>query len=793
MNISIPKPHFLFVIFFLFLISQLSIGQGFNLPSSLNFGGGMDIDQMVSKAKSMGYSSSELKELLGEDQPETPKSVFLKDENQYMSDIDTVKRNLDSADVKAEKKRSEDKKKYFGYDVFKRDNKSYSTSFIGPVTSNYQVGPGDKIELVIWGETELREELQVSRDGTIFIARYGQIPVLGMTIGELEEELTKRLSKIYSGLNPPNRPPDTYLDLTLYNLRGINVYFVGELENPGMYSISPLSTVFNGLFHAGGPTIKGSLRDVQVIRDNKVVAQLDLYNYFLSGKKPGDIRLRNEDIIFVPVRKSSVTLKGEVKTPSIFELKPDESLNDLIYYGGGLEANASLDKVQIERITAGKDRRKTQKRYQVLSVDLGSFKEDSFVVNHTPINDQDIVHIHPIVAQDSIQQMPNGTRFVSVNGHVMKTGYYVLADSMSVKDLLIRAGGLDDPVYLNQAYKVRADIFRYDSGQMDREIVSVKLGEILEDDDQSDPVYLNHRDSVVVYGAEVLHDPDYVQVSGEVRKPGQYELPTNAGVHDILLQAGGFTREAYKYAVEIYRVDPYHQEVDTITDAYKVDISPDMLREYDTKDDFKLQHHDLVVVRKHPEFEYQQVVRLSGEVKFPGEYPILHKQENLHHLVERAGGFTKEAFIPGIRFYREDTTRVIGDFGKVLSRDKKGGFVLKAGDNVHIPEHPGTIEVFGEVNSPGVVHYRKGWGLKKYVEAAGDYSYSALKRKTIVYYPGGNAKRKKCFGLHPSINEGCRIFVPKKADRPPVNIPGLLAELASVGASVATLIYILGR
>ncbi|MBS3808248.1 MAG: SLBB domain-containing protein, partial [Bacteroidales bacterium] len=316
------------------------------------------------------------------------------------------------------------------------------------------------------------------------------------------------------------------------------------------------------------------------------------------------------------------------------------------------------------------------------------------------------------------------------------------------------------------------------------------LADLIEEDEQKHNYTLQHRDSLIIYSAGVVHKKERVTIHGEVEEPGSYVLEEDMDIHDLLLQAGGFTKIAYKYNVEVFRIGNQENE-NQITTAYSINISPDILNNLDSEQQIKLKDFDMVVVRKDPDFSYHKVVNIEGEVKFPGRYPILRESETLSELVRRAGGLTSEAFLPGLQYTRNDTNRVVGDFDRVLESGQEG-ITLQQGDSIFVPQHPGTVKVSGAVRNPGVVQYQPEWGLERYVEAAGDYTFDAAKSKTIVYYPGGNARRKHWY-RKPDVKEGSEVFVPLKPEREPLDVTQLLTEWASIATSVATVIYIINR
>jgi protein involved in polysaccharide export with SLBB domain len=247
------------------------------------------------------------------------------------------------------------------------------------------------------------------------------------------------------------------------------------------------------------------------------------------------------------------------------------------------------------------------------------------------------------------------------------------------------------------------------------------------------------------------------------------------------------------FNLEVYRLENNPGFDDTLSIVYDVKIERGMLDKYSTENDFQLEPFDLLVVRKDPEFEYHKNVKVEGEVKFPGVFPILRKNENFCSLIERAGGFTEEAFVPGIKFYRSDTIQVVGDFSNILRNKQECAIKLLPGDKVVVPKHPGTVEVEGEVKNPGLVYYRKGWSMNRYIEAAGDYTRDAVKRKTVVFYPGGSSKRKGAI-FHPKVLEGSRIFVPKKREKVnKIDWTSIITQWGSIATSFATVFWIITR
>lgn len=818
----------------------------------------MQLVEGIEKAKEMGYvkdNSQNSNPVLVEklDEPELDESILKEKVKQEARE--DVKELMEKPDLA-----------YFGYELFSDNRDLFSVFDVGPVDPNYQVGPGDEIIISMWGETEMRKTLTVSREGTIFIDNYGQVSVVGLTIDNLQNKLVKNLSKVYNSLMPQSGSPTTYLDISLGKMKKFIVFLVGHINKPGAVAVNTYSTAFNALYIAGGPSIDGSLRDIQVIRNGKVVSNIDLYDFILTGNKIKDIRLQNNDVIYIPPRISTISLKGEVKRAGIYELKKNETLKDIIDFSGGLKTTVDYSRVQVERIIPFEQRPSIEKIRDVFDFEL--VKKNMLKtgqVNNLALMDEDIITLYPIVDPQLGYVTINGAIYregkyaleenmtiaqlikkanglkeeafldkadltrtfrdgktqhieinlntdsstfiltdwdelhiysywdlhkeksVNINGHISFPGKYILHDGMTVKDLIHKAGGLYDTVFWNNTYKMRADLIRYNEDELTRNIIPIRLDSLILY--SKGDIVLKNRDSLLLYNANVNFFRYPVSIYGEIYKPGIYTYQENLKAHDIILRAGGFKREAYKHTIEIYRIEYDRPNISSLSLFKKIDYNSNILDTFSVLNDIELKERDIIIVRKKPDFENQRVVQIIGEVYFPGSYPLLDKNESFHQLLERAGGLTDEAFPQGITFYRGEEN-VVGNYKNIVQKRNKLNIYLKDGDKIIIPNHPGTIQIDGSVNSPGLVQYQKGWNLNNYIEAAGDYSFNAYKRKTIIYYPGGNAKRK---GLMASRNipEGAKVYVPEKPEKKSeFNMTQFVTNLASITASLISIVYI---
>ena len=510
----------------------------------------------------------------------------------------------------------------FGYIFFKPSAQGFAPLTDVPVGSDYVVGPGDKIVLNLWGSVEGTYELEVNRSGEIFLPRVGNIKVWGVTFGELQNLLKSNLSKIYK---------DFGLNVTMGKLRIMKVFVVGEVKAPGDYNLSSLSTVINALTAAGGPLKTGSLRSVQVKRAGRVVDTVDLYDFFLSGDKSRDIRLQPGDTIFVPVIGRVAGISGNVKRPAIYELKDETNLFDLVNLAEGFLPTGYLQRVQLSRIDA-------HEKKVVADFNLDpKGKETSLeeMMKGIKIQDMDLVKIFPIdkTLRDHVR----------LSGYVLRPGDYALKPGMRVRDLLPQDNLL--PEY----YRDAAEITRLYPPDYHPEKLFVNLAKALSGDPEFN-LELKEFDEVRVFSRWEMEEMPTVWVNGEVQNPGEYRLFENMTVRDLLMAAGNLKITAYQKLAELSRIKQTGESVS----SYPITINLEEALKGDKTQNLVLRPFDELSVRKIPNWveEIDRHVVLSGEVKFPGIYPI-YKGEKLSSVIERAGGFTANAYLQGAKFTRE--------------------------------------------------------------------------------------------------------------------------------------------
>ncbi|MFC1543176.1 SLBB domain-containing protein [Candidatus Neomarinimicrobiota bacterium] len=552
---------------------------------------------------------------------------------------------------------------YFGYDFFTA-SRSVPIWENLPVQADYRLGPGDEVIISLWGETQMRSSHTINRNGNVYIDKVGQISVTGKTLEEAKAYLTSRFEQVYATLRNPN--PTTFLDISLGALKSINVKFVGEVNPPGILPVHPFSTVVTGLIQAGGVRKSGSLREIQVIRAGKVFSIVDLYAFLLQGKTDGDIRLRDQDVVFVPVRKSTIRVEGIVQRPGVYEALPGESLANVLAFSGGLMSDAQA-RLAVERTIALAEREHDDNAIAVFYVDYGD------VENVTVQNgDKIYIHeIHPVQLQ------------VLMRGQVKNPGIYAFQDSMRLLDLLNLAGGFNDESYWKSVYPVGADVIR--------------------------------RDEIKEY-------------------------------------------------------------------ATIIPINLERLRQGDESQNILLHNLDQVIVRQNPHFDPPKNITILGEVGVPGVYSLTSDNETLSDIIARANGFTNRAFEEGIRMYRQGQRVVLRDYSLTVA----------AGDSIFVPEYPGVVLVTGEVYNSGFIHYKSDRSLKEYLESAGGLTRDASKRDVSVILANGDVKLRRYF-FDPRVKEGATIIVHRKQETTPFDLTKFLTEVASITASLATIIFILSR
>jgi len=686
----------------------------------------------------------------------------------------------------------------FGLNLFRNEKISFEPALNIPTPVDYQLGPGDELIIDIWGVSEMTYTQLISPEGTIIIPGIGPVFLSGLTINEAYTKLKKELTKIYSGLS--GAVPNTYLNVSLGNVRSIKVNLVGEVFVPGTYTMPSFASVFNALYFAGGPAINGSLREIKLIRNNKVIAEIDLYEFLLNGKVTGNIRLQDQDVIFISSYKDRVEIEGEIKRDGFYEMKPDESLSDLIRFTGGFNGKAYTRSVKAIR--------KTERENKIIDI-----KNEDFTDFNLQNGDR-------IIVDSILNKFENR---VEISGAVYRQGEYSLDGGMTLTDLINKADGLREDAFPNRGviYRQKEDLTI--------EVIPFSLVDI---QDEQDPVLLKREDLVLIPSIFDLREELTVEVVGEVRKPGEYPYIINTGIEDIIIQAGGLMESASMSVLEVARrvKNPdAMQSTNRIADIYRFPISRGLKIDKDAAA-FKLEPFDIVFVRRSPGYQTQMRMILEGEVNFPGEYTLAEKTERISTVIQRAGGLTPNAYEPGARLIRRLTSAetakkelvqelalMAGDT-LLMEKDKKTEHAIgidlqhilenpgskydifvQEGDRLIIPRQLQTVSLDGAVLYSTTVRYDQRLSFSKYVAHAGGFADNAKRSNSYIIYPNGTVNKTSNFlfiNRYPKVEPGSEIYVPVKEEKrklTPGETIGIFSATASMSLVIVTLINALTK
>lgn len=689
----------------------------------------------------------------------------------------------------------------FGYNMFNVSPSTFAPIAPTSVPPDYTLGPGDNVIVNLWGKVDLELDLTVDREGKVFIPKAGDLTVWGLTLDQFERKLKKKLSTIYS---------DFEMNVILGKIRSIKIFVFGEVTNPGGYTVSSLSTLFNSLYMAGGPNQRGSMRKTKLIRSNKEIATIDLYDFLLKGYNKDDLKLASNDVVYVPVVGALVKIRGEVKRPAIYELKGGERILDLIELAGGSKPTAYLERVMVDRI-AGQDER--------VLLDVNLYDQSTLEQENLELKDGDDVSIFSIF--DVIENL------VWIEGKVKHPGAFQRNQrnpGMRVWDL-IRGG----EQLQKDAYLLRADLIRtYPDSR--KKIIPINLEKVLAQD-STENILLMDKDRLRVYGYRDVKRKKFVTIDGPIKKPGKYELYEDMKLSDLIFLAGNPLKNAYLLRVEVAHLNPGKSADITyvnLQDLYS--DSENFIVKKDQDVDVLLREDDLVFVREIPEWSLQKIVTLEGEVMFPGKYALEKEKETLYHLFQRAGGLSPKAFPKGVVFFRStiiqdmerknvqdvvtstqllerdsldnitlpSTTpfdpgrlnRVIIDLPKILN--EKGGesdIALQEGDSIFVPKIPSEVQVVGSVASSSSIRFLEGKKVKYYIDRAGGYTRNSDKNQTRLIradgkvISGGSLRGKK-------VELGDVIVVPQKI-REDKDWMKFFANTAAILSGVVTTVFVI--
>jgi protein involved in polysaccharide export with SLBB domain len=701
---------------------------------------------------------------------------------------------LDSVRYNLEPELPDSLKRIFGLELFTRGNSLFRPNTGGPPPDSYVLGPGDEIALILSGDVENVYSLNVARDGFIVIPTVGTLHVANLTLAQLRELLYDRLHRVYSGVR---RGPGatTHFEVTVSRMRTIQIFVAGEVAKPGVYDVSAGTTPLTALFAAGGPLPTGSLRHLDVRRNGQLVDSMDVYDFLLGGVDRTSQALQSGDVIFVPVRGGRVAVAGAVVRPKVFEIRPDETLRDVIGFAGGFGADALRRRVQIHRILPP-------------SPDDSGFGRGRIVVDVGPDQLAQGIPSVTMLPGDSVTVFPVAERlrgFVTVEGNVWVPGPVGFRPGMQLSDAIQMAGGPKPDVYLDQILVSR---LRPDSTRIQlRSAFADSSGRVTLN------LALQEEDEITIFSKTTFRPERYVIVSGAVRAPGRLRFREGMTVRDAILLADGLREDAYLKEAEIARV-PEDRSHGAVSTTIRVPLDSTYLFARGQSGEYPgmpgvpapsggapevpLQPYDNLLILRQPEWELPRTVKITGQVKYPGPYALRTKTERLGDIIQRAGGLTREAYAGGITFVRQaDSVGRVGiDLAKALKNPKsRDNIILAAGDSIDIPEFDPVVLVAGAVNAPGAVAYEPGANLDYYVRAAGGYAFKGDKTRAWVEQPNGEkesvVRRFLLPDTSPEPRPGAEITVPERnAAQVSAPITSIIGAAAQVLASLITIIVV---
>ncbi len=678
-------------------------------------------------------------------------------------------------------KPQEQGKKVFGRDIFNNKSLTFEPQMNIATPQNYVLGPGDQVIIDVYGDTQKSEMLEVSPDGDVTVPDYGPVHVAGLSVTAAQSKIRSRLGSYYSSSD---------IKVTLGQTRTIMVNVMGEVKTPGTYTLSAFATVFHALYMAGGISDLGTLRNIKVYRQGRLISTVDVYQFILSGRLAGNVRLADNDVIQVGTYDAIVDITGRVKRPMAYELREDESLATLLKYSGGFASDAYKKSLRVLRKSG-----RMKSVYNIEEFERSDFK----------MADGDSVIVDSIY--DRFENM------VEIKGAVFRPGMYQLGEKVtSVRTLVENADGLTEEAMLSRA------VIRRMKPNRTQEVLSVDLKGILEGTAADVP--LENEDILFVPTQAEHQNIRTLTVDGEVIFPGVYEYAEKMTVEDLILQAGGLTDNASTIKVDVARriIDP---EATTATmeiaKTYSFSIKPGF--EFDGDRSFTLQPYDVVSVRRSPVSTELFTVRVEGEIAFEGNYTLGVKNQRLSDVVKEAGGVIPGAYVRGARLIRQmnedelarreelikmarqsaasdakdslsmeqlslETTYSVGiHLDEALANPGCDEDVeLQDGDRLVIPRYNRTVKISGDVQKSNTVAFKNKKNYKYYVEQAGGFGKRARKSHTYILYQNGTiAKASK--GI---IEPGCEIIVPTKGPKDPNSVSQWLG-IGTSAASMATM------
>lgn len=811
---------------------------------------GLTLDQLELIAQQRGMSASQVAKLRNRIRQLELQTNSNSD--QIKSPTTRLRESYDNQEDYAffdELKTLEDKSQYlgklkvFGADIFSVSESTFEPSQNLPTPENYVLGPGDVIIIDVYGASEITYQNEISPDGKILISGVGPISMAGITVNEAKIRIHNRLSNIYSGMKGSN--PNTFIQVSLGQIRLIKVNVVGNVSQPGTYTLSSFSTVFNALYYAGGPDLNGSMRNIKVFRQGKEIAQFDVYKFIQDGDISQNPQLQDGDVVLINPYQNRVKLAGYVKNPAIYEMIDSESIEDLIEISGGFAEEAFKESITIDRVG--------EKEREVSTVLKDSFSKE-FVHNG------DSIFIAKV--------LDRYTNRVQIDGAIKRPGYFELTTELTLSNLIEKAEGLREDASIK-----RGNIIRL-SDDLSLNNISFDVSLVVNGEQD---LLLRNDDYIYIPSIFDLEEQKTITVKGQVRRPGVFPFVSGMTVEDIINISGGLKEDASIATVEVARRLSNDEDLSKSSEIFTIKINEDLSISEASK--FELSPFDMILIKSTPFVRNHKVIKVEGEVNFPGLYALKSNEERISDIIQRAGGLTQFGYAEGAKLVRQteyfltrDDKRSIEtkvnkrrkeleeqysnseqvsfidlqlieyekelteelkvrnnsleleanlfraeQMRNLLSRDSISAnrtidrqsigielneilnnpdseydLILKDGDLISIPKQLETVRVQGEVLFPNTVRFQEGMALKKYISSSGGFSSKAKVGKVYIVYANGSAKRTSSFLFFrkfPKVKPGADIIVPQKELRRRISIQ----EVLGVTSSLATIALIIDR
>ncbi|MEO9483339.1 MAG: SLBB domain-containing protein [Ekhidna sp.] len=812
---------------------------------------GLTLDQLELVAKQRGMSSTQITklrnrirqlQLKGTDtQIDSPTSRVRKD---YQQDD-----FFNSLNTKNDEVATPEGLQVFGKEIFESVKPSFEPSQNLPTPENYILGAGDEVVIDIYGASEITYQQVISPDGRILISGVGPISLVGISVQSARKRIFNKLSSIYSGLKGNN--PNTFVQVSLGQVRSIKVNVVGNVTQPGTYTLSSFSTVFNALYQAAGPSKNGSMRNITLVRNGSEIAVFDVYKYLFEGEEDQNLQLQDGDVVVVKPYAKRVKIAGSVKNPAIYELKDDETFDYLLAISGGFDEKAFKDRITIDRIGD------SQKM-------VSTIRQEQF--GSELMHNGDSIFVSKVLNTYSNR--------VKIDGAVKRSGYYELTNELTLSGLLALADGVREDAYL-----VRGNIIRL-SDDLSLQNIAFDVKSVMAG---SQDFILSPNDLVIIPSIFDLQEEQLVTIDGQVRNPGAFPFIDSMTVEDLINISGGLKEDASTSTIEVARRLVTDEDLSKSSKIFTFQINKDLSINAQASE-FVLKPFDLVLIKSTPFIRKHKVVRIEGEVNFPGYYALETNEDQISDVIKRAGGITQYGYAEGAslirrtEYYRtqfekkelqalleikrkelekkftggqstienynlvekqlveyekelteafkiEESTDELEarifraqQLRKLLLRDSVSGsedlieqqaigielekilekpnseydLILKDGDLISIPKKLETVGIQGEVLYPNTVRFQEGISFKNYVSASGGFSSKAKVGKSYIVYANGSAERTKnflFFKTFPKVKPGADIIVPQKEPRRKLSVQ----EILGISSSLATIALIIDR